>query len=124
MTQVTRSAGGLCFWAEKQWGEVSSQMRGQRHIHKLNMAGESHLSCSFSGILTAFMSILFNGCKQLNGSKSSCRVLVGSDHMRRFVEHTCIFIVYFGCLVTAGGREALNDLGATEVDRSPGTCQG
>ncbi len=70
-------------------------MCGQRHIHKLNMAAESHLSCSYSGILTAFMSIFFDGCKQLNGSKSSRRVLVGCDHMRRFVEHTCIFYCLF-----------------------------
>lgn len=124
MTQVTWSAGGLCFWAEKQWREVSSQVCGQRHIHKLNMAAESHLSRNFSGILTAFMSIFFGGYKQLNGGKSSRRVLVGCDHMRRFAGHTCIFIAYLGCLVTAGGSEASNDLGATELDRSPGTCQG
>lgn len=45
--------------------------------------------------------------------------------MRRFVEHTCIFVVYFGCLVTADrGWAVFKDLGAPELDRSPGTRKG
>lgn len=49
---------------------------------------------------------------------------IGCDHRRRFVEHTCIFIVYFGCLVTAGrGWGGVKGFRGPELDRNPGTQQ-
>lgn len=105
------SVGGLCFSGINTVGRrMEPNVWTKPHMYDNYIPAESHLSCSISGMFKTFMSIYFF---RINGSKSSCRDFRSCDRMRRFVEHTCIFIVCFGCLVTADrGWEVLKDLGA------------
>lgn len=75
------SRRGLYFQLEKQREEVSSQMCGQRQIHKLRLRAICHVDF--------WQHLCQCSSEKQNGSKSLCRDLLGCDHMRRFVWPAC-----------------------------------